>query len=105
MQVEDGVRIPGVREVRLLQPRRAPAAHATTARGSCGARGVACTTIAAVALTLAVAWSGGTRFVVGALDASSNTGDSTEMRVLVLDAGDLSRLTDLGARQLSVWVK
>ena len=52
-----------------------------------------------------IAWSEGTKLVVDALSSNSNQGDSTELRVLVLDASDLSKLTDLGEGHLSVWVR
>ena len=52
-----------------------------------------------------LAWSAGTRFVADALGSSANIGDPTELHVLVMDAADLSKLTDLGEGHLSVWVK
>ena len=60
---------------------------------------------ASAAWVMDVAWSEGTKLVVDALDSSSNMGDSTELHVLVLDAADLSKLTDLGEGHLSVWVR
>ncbi len=50
-----------------------------------------------------IAWSDGDRFVVDAVDQSASTVDD-ELRVLVIDASDLGKLTDLGSGHLSVWV-
>ena len=51
---------------------------------------------------LDLAWSDDGRLVADALDSGSATQDQ---RVLLLDAGDLSKLKDLGPGHLSVWVK
>jgi hypothetical protein len=60
---------------------------------------------ASVGWVMDLAWSAGTRFVADALGSSANIGDPTELHVLVMDAADLSKLTDLGEGHLSVWVK
>jgi hypothetical protein len=52
-----------------------------------------------------VAWSEGTKLVIDALGSSANKGASADLRVLLLDAADLSALTDLGEGHLSVWVR
>jgi hypothetical protein len=51
-----------------------------------------------------IAWSDGDRFVVDAFDQNASTLDD-EMRVLVIDAGDLTKTTELGVGHLSVWVR
>lgn len=51
-----------------------------------------------------IAWSDGDRFVVDAMDQSASTVDD-ELRVLVIDASDMSTVTELGSGHLSVWVR
>ena len=52
-----------------------------------------------------LAWSAGTKLVADAIGSSASVGDSLEQHVLVMDAADLSKLTDLGEGHLSVWVR
>jgi hypothetical protein len=60
-------------------------------------------TQASAGWVLDVAWSAGGKLVVDTMDKADP--QASELRVFVLDSGDLSKLTSMGAGHLSVWVR